>query len=187
MLIQWHDINDMPLNDPSKFTVLKEFEENPSLVDLAPDLEYFQERIPFAYPVVDFRLVTITDKIAFTEDTVVVEGFDIRIYDRIYEVTDRTDEEKNISINEMKNDANIAVFPQTKHLEFITMYMLIVRRELLGLNISSEQQAILDKVEAKGLKIWQNHITEKTKKQAVIDGQPINIDEDWETIDPEDE
>lgn len=187
MLIQWNDLNDRPLNDPTKYIVLKEFEQNPSLQGLAPELEYFQENIPFEYPVADFRLVTILDTITFTEDIVVVDGLDVRVYKRTYTVEDRTNEEKDVTIEEMKNDANIQVFPPNKHLEYLTMYAIIVRREFLGLTITPTQQAILDKVEAKGLKMWQNHITEITKKQAVIDNQPLNIDEDWETIDPEDE
>jgi len=187
MLIQWNDLNDRPLNDPTKYIVLKEFEQNPSLQGLAPQLEYFQENIPFEYPVADFRLVTVTNTVTFTENIVVVDGVDVRQYDRTYTVVDRSNEEKDVTIEEMKNDANIQVFPPNKHLEYLTMYAIIVRREFLGLSITPNQQAILDKVEAKGLKMWQNHITESTKKQAVIDDQPLNIDEDWETIDPENE
>jgi hypothetical protein len=185
MLIKWNDINDKVLNDPSKFVIIHELVTSPSLQGLDPDLEYFAERIPYEYPVIDIRLAYVRDNITMTNDIETSTG--CRYYDRIYQVIERPLAEKLNSIDDVKNQANFGVFPYTKHLEYLAMYAAIIRRELKNQALTPAMINLRDKVEAKITRIWKNHITANTKKEAATAGNPIELDTDWQTNDPENE
>ena len=45
----------------------------------------------------------------------------------------------------------------------------------------------MDKVTAKALKIWQNHLTADSKIELINNSESVDLDTDWENIDPEDE
>jgi len=185
MLVRWNDINDKVLNDPTKFDIINDNVINPSLIDLAIDLEYFAERIPFSYPELDERLAYTQEVITMTEDVEVSTV--VRYYDKTWNVIDRSLLEKFSSIDNEKNIANFNVFPLEKQLEYLAMYSAIIRRELKNQNVTNEMTALADKVEAKVSKIWANHITALDKKTAAQNEQPINLDEDWDNIAPETE
>ena len=185
MLIRWNDVNDKVLNDTSKFVIINDNVINPSLIGLSPDLEYFAERIPFAYPKLDIRLAYPQETITMTED---VESSTLcRYYDKTWEVIERSLFEKHASIDNEKNNANFGVFPLEKQLEYLAMYAAIIRRELKNQNVTTEMAALANKVEAKVTKIWANHIEALDKKLAADNAQQINLDEGWENIDPETE
>jgi hypothetical protein len=185
MLIRWNDVNDKVLNDPTKYQMVNEFVSTPSLSDLSPDLEYFAQRIPYAKPESDYRLEVVDDSWVMTDDVETETG--CRYYDVIYTAIPRTTEEKKESVDDLKNQANFGVFPFEKQLEYLAMYIAITRRELHNQNISPEMQNIVDKVDNKITKIWQNHITALGKKQAIDDGLAPLLDDGWEDTDPETE
>lgn len=185
MLIKWNDINDKVLNDPSKFIIIHEKVTSPSLVGLDPDLEYFAERIPYERPVTDLRLAYIQEVLTMTED--IETSTNCRFYDITFNVIERTIFEKKASVDDMKNQANFQVFPSSKHLEYLAMYAAIIRRQLNNQNITPEMNSLVAKVEAKITKIWANHIEALDKKAAINASAQINLDEGWETVDPETE
>lgn len=176
-LIQWYDVNDKVLNDPSKYIVIHENVTTPSVVGLDPDLEYFLIHYPYDEPEYDPRLVYITASHNMSDET--IDGF--RTWVITYTVTERTDEDKKVSIEEAETSQNYTIINTEKQLKYLALYTVITNRRVKGLNITAEMEALEAKVEAKALKIWQNHITAETKKAAVDSGDPINIDEDWET------
>lgn len=184
-LIKWKDVNDKVLNDPSKYEVIngKEDVTNPSLIGLQPDLEYFAKRVPFQMPSIDIRLSNMTEARVMTEDIEVSSN--CRYYDLIYQLTQRSNDEKKVSVAEIEEVSNLRVFPTKKQLKYTMLYNIIARRESRGLNISPEQQLILDKYEAKGLRVWQNHIEGISKGIAIDTGTPFDIDANWEIEDNE--
>jgi hypothetical protein len=183
----WLDVNNKDITDPSTFAIVEEFETDPSLIGLSPELEYFKQRIPFSKPSVDPLLAYITEVITLTDDIEVVEGVDVRCYDRTFSVTLFDNDTIKDNIENIKNDSNTLVFPDTKRLEYLAMYAAINERKRQNLNITPEMEAIVEKVEAKVARIWNNHITSLTKKEAVDLGDPIDINNGWETLDPENE
>jgi hypothetical protein len=188
VLIQWKNVADKDVTDSTKYIVLNK-NYNPlslPIQGLDPQLEVFVKNTPFARPVEDMRLVSIKE----VESP--VDEFDsvhttTRKWVITYEVVERTNEDKKNSVDEVESDANFGVFPTKKQLKYLALYAVISRREARGLTISPVQQAILDKFEAKAQRIWINHIEGLNKKGAIDANQPLNLDENWETIDPEDE
>lgn len=175
-LIKWHDVEDKVLNDPTKYTVLKENVTTPSTVGLDPDLEYFIIDIPFVEPEYDPRLVTITEAHEMLDE--LDNGF--RKWQITYAITERSAEEKKISVEEAEVEQNFKIITTSKQLKYLALYAVITNRRVQGLTIT---QAMLDLeaiVEAKALKIWQNHITSLAKQAAIDLGDPFDIDSDWE-------
>jgi hypothetical protein len=186
-LVQWNNVNDKDVTDSSKYTIIKQHQSiNPPVVGLDEDLEYFIERTPYAIPEYDPRLVilNISNGPVDEYDT---EYPILRKWETTYSITERTNTEKKISVEEVENISNNAVFPIIKQLKYLVLYAVISRREALGLSISSQQQNILDKVESKALRIWTNHITALSKKTDIDNSINIDLDIDWENTDPENE
>lgn len=155
----------------------------PIVLGLSPELEYLVKRTPFAAPDYDPRLVNLV----ITQN---VGDFDteyptLRQWVTEYSLQERSTEDKKISVDESENDANYKVFPTNKHLKYMSLALAIIDRKASGLTITAAQQAILDKVQAKAQRIWNNHITASAKKQAIDAANPIDLDTDWEAIDPE--
>lgn len=186
-LIQWLNVADKDVNDPLKYRIIKQHQNvNLPVSGLDLDLEYFVERQPFAVPEYDPRLVIL--KISnYPVDELDSEFTANRMWITSYEVVERTVDDKKLSVEESESDANVQVFPSKRHLKYLTLYAIISRREALGLNITPAQQEILDKVETKGARLWQNHTVAIDKKSVLDAGNPVDLDSDWELIDPEDE
>lgn len=186
-LIQWLNIEDKDLTDSSKYRILKRNQEiTPPVQGLDADLEYFIVREPYEVPEYDPRLVDLNSIESPVDEFDEVETT-LRKWIVSYSVADRTTDDKKDSVDEVKELSNIGVFPQKKHLEYLTLYAIISRRESLGLNISDEQQNILDRFEAKGQKIWLNYINGLAKKSDLDSNLPVDLDSNWEAKDPEED
>lgn len=186
-LIQWYNVNDKDVTNPTKYRIVKRNQNiNPPVLGLDADLEYFVIRIPYAIPEYDPRLV-ILENIESPVDEFDVEFPTLRKWHISYNIVDRTIDDKKNSVDEVKELANLEVFPTKKHLEYLTLYAVISRRESLGLNISPAQQLILDRFEAKAQKIWLNYINSLAKKADLENNIGVDLDTNWENIDPENE
>ena len=158
---------------------------SPEVVGLDPDLEYLVKRTPYAIPDFDPRLSSlVTTQNVGDFDT---EYPTLKTWVTEYSLQERSIEEKKISIAESENDANYAIFPTNKHLKYMALALAIIDRKASGLTITPAQQLILDKVQAKAQRIWNNHIAAKAKKTAIDAGNSIDLDTDWEINDPENE
>lgn len=181
ILIQW--LNEQKTN----FIVINwnAVLENPTVVGLAPDLEYCVKRTPFPIPEYDPRLTNlVTIQNLGDYDT---EYPQLLQWITTYELQDRTIEEKKISVEESEADANFGVFPTNKHLKLLALSVAIIDRKASGLTINATQQAILDLLQDKAQRIWNNHVTAQNKKAELDANNPVDLDTDWETIDPENE
>lgn len=186
-LIQWIDINDKDVTNPAKYRILKRNQNiTPPVQGLDEDLEYFVIREPFEVPEYDPRLVILKITESPIDELDEIETT-LRKWIVSYAIEDRTGDDKKKSVDEVKELSNLGVFPTKKHLEYLTLYAVISRREALGLSISSEQQNILDRFEDKGQKIWLNYINGLAKKSDLDNSLPVDLDSNWETTDPEDE
>lgn len=150
---------------------------------LSDNLEVFvhhEETIP----PIDYRLynLLVTEGITDSLDS---EYTTNRIYLREYDVVARDSAEIFESIEQEENEANLQVFPNEKHLKYLVFYCGIHRRETQGYNVTVNQQAILDKVEAKMENMWMNYINSLTKQEAIRNEEIIDIDSDWVITDPE--
>ena len=185
MLIRWNDPQDKVLNDISKFEIVNENVTIPSLIGLSPDLEYFAERIPYAYPESDERLEIVSETRVMTEDIEPVT--ECRYYDLLYSAEDRTKDDKKSSVEDLMNQANSSVFPSKKQLLYLAMYTAIVDRKHSGQNITPAMQDVYDKVDAKITKMWQNYLLNLSKQDDIDNDLPPFLDLGWEDVDPETE
>ena len=154
--------------------------QSPNVVGLDDDLEYLAKTTPFPIPEYDPRLYVLVTTQQFVDE--VSEHTPLRKWEITYSTQERTTAEKNISVNEAEADANIGVFPTSKHLKYIALTLAILDKKASGLTIGNKEQAILDKVNAKALRIWNNHITGEAKKSDLSNNTPIDLDSDWEVI-----
>lgn len=181
IVIEWN-------NDSTSFTVVN-WDYKPAflpVVGLTPGLEVLVKRKPYELPEYDTRLKYLQATYMVSED------FDSehqtnRKWLEIFGLADRTIEEQIISVNEAENFANYGVFPIDKHLKYIAITLAILDKKSRGLTISTKEQSILDKVNAKALRIWNNHILGEAKKDTLNIGGLINLDDGWENVDPENE
>lgn len=188
VLIQWLNAADKDVTDPAKYLILNNDYKPVQLPvqGLSPELEVFVKYTPFPRPIEDPRLVVI-EEIEGPVDEMDETHTSNRKWVKTFNVKERTADDKKSSVDEAKSDANLGVFPPKKHLEYLTLYAVISRREARGLTITPAQQLILDKFEAKASRIWFNHINALAKKADIDSSQAIDLDSNWETIDPEDE
>lgn len=149
-----------------------------------PDLEVLIKRTPYAIPDYDPRItyLGVTHSISETED---LEFPGHRMWLTTYSLIEMPTEAKMVSVDEAENDANYQVFPTEKHLKYLTVATAIIDRKASGLTITPAQQAILDKLQAKAALIWSNHITALQKKTLLEQGLDVDLDSDWESVDPE--
>jgi hypothetical protein len=178
-LIEWVDADDQTLNDSSKYTIIKENITSPS-TGLDPGLEYFVTDIPYDIPEYDTRLVYIESTKTMLDET---DENGYRKWQITYASVDRTDEEKQISIEEEEVIQNTTILPTSKQIKYLLIYIALVRRESLGLTMTDTMTSFMDDVDAKALKVWQNNITASAKIKCLESGDEICIDEDWENED----
>lgn len=176
-LIQWHSVDDKVLNDITKYTVLKENVTTPSVIGLSPNLEYFKVVTPFIEPEHDVRLVFITVTHTMTET--LIEGF--RSWEITFAITERTADEKKVSVDEKEAEVNFNIIANNKQLKYLALYAVITNRRVQGLTITDKMLELESLVEAKALKIWENHITAGLKKELIDADNPVNIDDEWQT------
>lgn len=158
---------------------------SPNVVGLDPDLEYLVKRTPYPIPDYDPRLSNlVTTQNMGDNDT---DYPTLKTWVTEYSLQERSIDEKKVSVDESENDANYAVFPTNKHLKYIALALAIIDRKASGLTISNKEQEILDKLQAKAQRIWNNHVIANSKKIEIEAGNPIDLDSDWEQNDPENE
>lgn len=181
VLIQWNDPQNKIYDNPNNYTVINwEFQvESLPVVGLQDDLEVFVKRTPFSIPEYDERLVLlkISQSPVNEQDA---EHTTNKMWLTTYEVDERTSQEKNVSVEEAELENNLKVFPIDKHLKYLLLYCALTRREALGLSISQEQQAILEKGDAIATKMWFNHIEAIAKKSDIANNIEIDLDSNWE-------
>lgn len=191
ILVAWNDALDKDITDPSKFTVIKEGVTQPSLVGLVNYLEYFALRDTFDLPDgVDPLIAIKTNTITLIDTTVNVtnalgEQQPVRQYDKTYAVQLRPVADILSAVDEYEANANIQVFPYQKQLKYMLFYMMGLKRIQDGGTLTAYQQAFMDKVDAKGVKIWKNFIEAEAKKTAINNSGVYDISADWETADEE--
>lgn len=180
VLIKWNEPEKLTFEEVNMDTQL----ENPNVIGLDPDLEYLVKREPFVRPNYDTRLqrLVITQDVV---DEVDAEYPPLRKWETTYSLIERTADEKKTSVNEAENIAASRVFPLNQQLRYLAMYAIILRREVLGLSVTPAMQQVIDKVEAKGLLIWQNYIAGKAKKAEIDLGNIVDLDADWEDVNPD--
>lgn len=181
VVIQWNA-------DSTEYTVVN-YNARPNflpIIGLDPDLEVLVKRTPYEIPDYDPRLtyLGVTQSVSETED---LEHPGHRMWLTTYSLIEMPTEAKMISVDEAENDANYQVFPTEKHLKYLTVATAIIDRKASGLTITPAQQAILNKLQAKAARIWSNHVTAQQKKAALEQGLSVDLDTDWEDIDPENE
>lgn len=181
IVIKWDNVNNKDYNDPSSYTVVNwhYIVENLPVQGLDLDLEVLVKRTPFNIPAYDSRLVLLS-----VNQQPVDEADDEHPTNKkwvtTYELLERSGDEKKVSVEEAELENNLGVFPTKKQLKYLLLYTAITRREALGLNISPEQQLILDKGDLLAEKVWFNHVEAISKKEAIDSGQEIDLDENWE-------
>jgi hypothetical protein len=151
------------------------------IIGLDPNLEVLVKRTPFAIPDYDPRLVLLQ----VIQQPSLENEFDEqyptqRMWVTTYSLVERDAADKAISVDESENDANYQVFPTKKQLKYMVLAIAIVDRKASGLTISTKQQQILDSLQAKAAKIWNNHIVGEAKKAELIQGVEVDLDSDWE-------
>jgi hypothetical protein len=177
--IQWNE-------DNTEFTVVN-FNYNPlslPIQGLSENMEVLVKREPYAIPEYDPRLKRLVTSYDISEeyDT---EHPTSRMWVKTYSLLDRSTDEKIISVSEAENDANYQVFPTQDHFKYMVLAIAIIDRKASGMTISAAQQTLLNRVQNRATKIWQNHVISQQKAAAIEAAQEVDLDEGWENIDPE--
>ena len=151
------------------------------IIGLDPNLEVLVKRTPFAIPDYDPRLVLLQVSQQPSAEAEFDEQYPTqRMWLTTYSLVERSTDDKAISVDESENDANYQVFPTREQLKHIVLAIAIVDRKASGLTITAKQQLILDKVQSKAAKIWNNHVVSEAKKAELIQGLEVDLDADWE-------
>lgn len=154
------------------------------ITGLSSDFEVLVKRTPYAMPEYDTRLKVLVTTYAPSE-TYDATYTTNRMWVETFGLLDRSNSEQMTSVDEAENYANFQVFPSEKQIKYIVLTLSILDRKASGLTVSAKQQAILDRVNAKALRIWTNHILGETKKDSLNAGNLVDLDYGWENIDPE--
>lgn len=149
-------------------------------------LEVLVKRTPYSIPSYDSRLkiLNVHHRVSESYDAVNTNN---RMWLETYTLTERSIDSKIASVCDAENWANYKVFPQHKQLKNIVICMAILDKKSSGLTISAAEQAILDKMNAKSLLLWKNKITCQLKIDTLKAGGSVDLDSNWENIDPDDE
>ena len=181
VLVRWTDPQNKDYNNPGAIQILNSnaILTSPNVIGLDPDLEYFVKREPFPYPNVDHRIQAVkTSEWIFDEQD--TEYPELKVWKKTYETIARSKDEIKDAVEEEEANANNVMFPYKNVMKYIGLYAAIVRREAKGLSITAKQQEILDKVEAKLEKLWNNHILREQKNADIDSENPIDVDYGWE-------
>lgn len=153
---------------------------------IAPNLEVLIKRTPYPIPDYDSRLKYLVVHTNISED------FDIeyptqRMWVTTYSLLDRPLLDIFNSVEEAENDANYQVMPTQKQLKYMVIAIALIDKKASGLTLTPLQQNMLDRLQAKAVRIWINHVTSLGKKAELEANGTVDLDSDWENIDPENE
>jgi hypothetical protein len=153
---------------------------------LNPDFEVLVKRTPFEMPDYDSRLVYL---VVHTE---ISEEYDTeyptqRMWVTTYSTLDKPLADMITSVDEAENDANYQVMPTQKQLKYMVIAIALIDKKVSGLTLTPLQQNMLDRLQAKAVRIWINHVTSLGKKAELEANGTVDLDSDWENIDPENE
>lgn len=182
VLIQWHDA------EKTAYSVVN-YNYNPTylpVVGLDSDLEVLVKRTPYVRPEYDVRLKNLITSYSVSEsfDSEYTQN---RMWLEEFNLIDREVNDQITSVSESENYANYQVFPNEKQLKYLTVAMAATIRYARGLTITTAESDIMDKVIAKGLRIYQNHLLSEAKKDSLNVGAMVDLDYGWQNVDPENE
>lgn len=103
----------------------------------------------------------------------------LKVIDVTWNVVRKSDAEITKMIKDAENMANESLVKYTDRLKFMFLYMGIVNRKVDGDNINSKMQTLLDNLDAKLVKLWQNDTELQAKLQQLSDGQDPDIYNNW--------
>jgi hypothetical protein len=172
----------------TEFTVVN-YDAKPDFLPVSgqsANYETLVKRTPFPCPEYDSRLKRKITTHSISED------FDAeypqnRMWLETYTFVDTSLGARITAVSETENDANYQVFPLLKQFKYIVLCLHILNRKASGMSIGPLQQDMLDKLDAKALKIWDNHLLAATKTTALEAELLVDLDEGFKIIDPEDE
>lgn len=91
----------------------------------------------------------------------------------------KSDAEITVMIQDAENGANENLIDYIDRLKFMFLYTAIVHRKLEGDTINGKMQTILDRGDAKAVKLWQNDTNLKAKLQELANSQDPDINTGW--------
>ena len=147
---------------------------------LDPDLEWLLKYEPFLVPDYDSRIYVLNRHEEVTTEPH-PEYPHLNVYKITYTTTKRTTEEIETSIYNAENNANEKIVPYTKQLKLLILSVGVLFRNLDGMELTSKEQVIKNKVIQVAVNIWKNDANVREKVQQLSEGLEPNIDEGWET------
>lgn len=99
--------------------------------------------------------------------------------DVVYNIVRKSDEEITKQLIQQEDNANQSLLDYSDRLKTMVLYMAILNRKIDGGNITQKMQNILDKVDAKAIKLWQNDTNLKAKLAELANGQDPDINNGW--------
>ena len=103
----------------------------------------------------------------------------LKVYKVSYDIQPKSDAAIIAAINRAERNANESIVDEQERFKILTLGLGILIRKANGINISAKEVAILDRILAKAVSIWQNDSILKAKIQNIIDGIPEDIDSGW--------
>lgn len=188
--IQWKDVNDKDITNPSKYIVLNDSWEVADMsaipnMGLSEDVEIFVKRNSNTFPSEDSRLAKIVSTYAPTNKQ--DDEFPLhRIWDRVYSVSERTKEEKKASVDACLSNANAQVYPTERRAQYDDIYSVALRKKSDGIDLTEIEKDIMNKKELYANTMVDNIAICNAKKAAIDEGIPVDLDSDWITTDPTD-
>lgn len=185
--IQWHDVKDKDITNPSKYTILNDnwtitMSDIP-LMGLADDVEVFVKRNTNSYPTEDPRLVLVVSTYA-PMDKQDSEYPNYRIWDKQYTITERTADDKKASVDTACSNANAQVYSTEKRAQYDDVYSVALRKKTDGIELTGIEKDIMVKKELYANSMVANISIANAKKHAIDEGIPVDLDSDWLTDDP---
>ncbi len=181
VVIEWN-------TDSTSYSVIKYnyVTEILPVTGLTPGLEVLVKRTPYSIPDYDSRLQNLITTYSVSND-----------YDSIYTTTrkwittysfeDRTVSEKCTSVEESESLANSEILPSSKQLKYLCICLGLLIKVRDGGTLTDNQEALLDKLAAKAVKMYSNKVLCESKKDSIEAGAEIDIDYGWEDTDTEDD
>jgi len=105
----------------------------------------------------------------------------LKMIEVVYTVVKKSDAEIIALLEAREDNANQSLMSHTDRLKIMVLYMAIVNRKVNGDPINAKMQAILDKVDARALKLWQNDTNLENKLNELSQGGNPNIDDGWQS------
>lgn len=146
---------------------------------LDPDLEWLVKKELFVAPDYDSRIFILNQNESITTEPH-PDYPHLNQYQISYSTEKRPDEDIVVSVENAERQANETIFPYQKQLKTLLLGLGVVFRRAEGMQLTSKEQGIADKVTEMAVRVWKNDQALKDKIQEITDGTEPNIDEGWE-------